>query len=182
MRLPWFLKIGVKIVLAVFRFPHRLRTPAGHVSPRRASRAVRICQPGFQASPGVRRAAGRAGECPQGDQNEPGAIPVSQHLLSPAHGFECSILVDIGNFSLPSIEIYRDFARWLSTARDLRIWPILRSVGQMLARLKAEYHTGGMRSLQAFQMRASISSSRRRSRACAQARVRPDPAGKLAAS
>ena len=150
MRLPWFLKIGAKIILTRIPIPHRLRTRLGmfrHGSMQQFEYACQVFQhhleyAGLQGGPG--NAHKVILELGPGES-------LFTALLSQAYGFERSLLVDVGNFALPSVEIYREFARWLG-ARGLKLAGLQECASQaeMLVRLQAEYHTGGLRSLQAL--------------------------------
>lgn len=69
-------------------------------------------------------------------------------LLAKSHGFERSLLVDVGDFTLPDIETYKSLAYWL-TKEGLPCPSIdnCDSVASMLTVLNSQYLTHGLSSL-----------------------------------
>jgi SAM-dependent methyltransferase len=72
-------------------------------------------------------------------------------LLAKSFGFEHSLLLDVGNFALPSMEIYKDFARWLSNeGLPCPSLDSCDSVDSLLSTLDSQFLTGGLSSLKSL--------------------------------
>lgn len=72
-------------------------------------------------------------------------------LLAKAYGFKHSILLDVGDFSLPGLDTYEEFTEWLSR-QGLHCPPISGSttIKEMLSSLNTQYLTHGLYSLRSL--------------------------------
>jgi SAM-dependent methyltransferase len=69
-------------------------------------------------------------------------------VLAKAYGFKGSILLDVGNFSLPEVAVYRDFTHWLqSLGFTLPSLDACSDIAQSLAILQSRYLTEGLTAL-----------------------------------
>ncbi len=147
MTFPWYMKMGAKIVLARIPFSHRVWNRIGifrHGKMQEFEYAHTVFTDHLHIA-GLEDIGGNAGNTLL--ELGPGKSLFSA-LLAKAYGFRGSILVDVGNFSLPDIRTYQEFARWLQQ-RGLQLpsFEDCTDVEGMLSRLNAEYQTGGLSSL-----------------------------------
>ena len=149
-RIPWFLKMTGKMVIAQIPLPHNIWYRLGvfkHGQMQDFNYAHFVFRhhltlAGLEDIKGNRRKVLL--------ELGPGESLFSA-VLAIAYGFHGSILLDVGNYSLPEIDVYREFARWLQS-RGLCL-PSLETCSnliELLASLKSSYLTEGLSALKAI--------------------------------
>ena len=149
-RLRWYIKIPLKVILARIPLSHKTRNKLGmfkHGYMQDYSYALNVFN-GHLSKAGLQNKDKNVDKTVM--EIGPGESLFSA-LLAKSFGFEHSLLLDVGNFVLPSVEIYKDFARWLSN--EGLPCPNLDkcdSVNAMLPVLNSRFLTGGLDSLKSL--------------------------------
>lgn len=146
-RLPWYIKIPVKVILARIPLSHGMRIRFGVFrlgSMQDYSYALQVFT-SHLAWAGLLDKEKNVGKVAM--EFGPGESLFSA-LLAKSHAFKGSLLLDTGNFALSNMQAYQSFARWL--AREDLPCPDLgdcESVDTMLSILDSQFLTNGLNSL-----------------------------------
>lgn len=149
-KIPWYLKMTIKIFLARIPLPHKIWNK------------LKIFEHGkmqdFSYAKGVFiNHLTKANLFDKEQNNDKVAMEIGpgeslfSALLAKSFGFNYSFLVDVGDFSLPGVEIYRNFAEWL--AKENLPCPSIvdcSSKESMLSALNAKFLTNGLYSLKSL--------------------------------
>ncbi len=147
MKVPWYAKMGVKLILARVPISHRAWYRMGifkHGKMQEFEYAHSVFA-GHLKIAGLEDVHGNAGKILL--ELGPGESLYSA-VLAKAYGFAGSILSDVGNFALPPLTEYLNLAEWLRQ-RGLSL-PDLRNCSDLpglLSLLDADYRTDGLASL-----------------------------------
>jgi SAM-dependent methyltransferase len=146
-RLHWYIKIPLKVILARIPLSHKIRNKLGmfkHGYMQDYSYALNVFN-GHLSKAGLQNKDKNVDKTAM--ELGPGESLFSA-LLAKSFGFKRSLLLDVGNFTLPSVEIYKDFALWLSN--EGLPCPSLDNCGSadsMLQALDSQFLTHGLSSL-----------------------------------
>ncbi len=146
-RLRWYIKIPIKVIIARIPLSHKTRNKLGifkHGYMQDYSYALKVFT-GHLTHAGLLEKEKNSNKTVL--ELGPGESLFTA-LLAKSHGFERSLLVDVGDFALPDIETYKSLAHWL--AKEGLPCPILDhcdSVMSMLRILNSQYITFGLSSL-----------------------------------
>jgi len=145
--LRWYLKIPLKVILARIPMSHKTRNKLGmfkHGYMQDYSYALKVFM-GHLTKAGLLDKEKNIGKVAM--ELGPGESLFSA-LLAKSYGFQHSLLIDVDDFTLPNINVYKDFAHWLSNeglpCPDLDLCD---SVDSMLSALDSQYLTHGLNSL-----------------------------------
>lgn len=150
MKIPWYLKMGAKLILAQIPLPYRIWKKIGvfkygRMQEFKYAHSIFVHHLGIagleSADKNIQKILLELG---------PGDSLFST-LLARAYGFKGSFLVDVGNFALSNVIIYRQFAEWLKL-HELRV-PDLNDATNMndvLFLLNADYRINGLESLKSI--------------------------------
>lgn len=146
----WFIKIPLKIMLARIPLSHKMWNRLGvfrHGQMQDYAYALQVFS-GHLAWAGLSDKRKNVGKVAM--ELGPGESLFSA-LLAKAHAFKGSLLLDVGTFALPNIEVYQAFAHWLAdkglSCPDL---DDCASIQDMLSRLGSEFLDGGLSSLRSL--------------------------------
>jgi SAM-dependent methyltransferase len=149
-KLPWYIKMPVKLILARIPISHKMWNGLGlfkfgnmqDFSYAQKVFTTHLTQAGLlEKEKNIDKVVMELG---------PGESLFSA-VLARAYGFKRSLLVDVGAFALPDLNLYQDFSQWL--ANQGLISPPIRdcdATNSMLAILDSQYLTNGLKSLKSL--------------------------------